>query len=344
MTDHETVTRAELPFGEHAALELEADVGVVEVAPVAEGESPRVTVTGRDADHVDVRVERLGETVRVVVSQDAAFHHWFRTWDARVTVYVPRRIRAVVRTNVGSLAVHDLGPCTLDLSTDAGRITVERVQGRLRLTSDAGTITGEDLSGTFDVANEAGAVRLGITGLDPGEHRVQTSVGTARVRLAPGLAVQIETRASLGSARSDYPSRPDAPAVLRVTTGVGSVRVRAADGGADERDHDHDEHHRRHGPWGAFGARFAERFERRFGEEFGRSRRHPFAPPPPPPPPPPPAREVIVVEEREAPSPAAAERPAGPPDAEVERILKMVEAGELSAAEADELLRALNRE
>jgi hypothetical protein len=41
----------------------------------------------------------------------------------------------------------------------------------------------------------------------------------------------------------------------------------------------------------------------------------------------------------------SAERPTSPPreDPELERILKMVEAGELSAQDADELLRAMGR-
>jgi hypothetical protein len=36
-------------------------------------------------------------------------------------------------------------------------------------------------------------------------------------------------------------------------------------------------------------------------------------------------------------------RPEAPADPEVERVLKMVESGELSAQDADELLRALDR-
>jgi hypothetical protein len=44
-------------------------------------------------------------------------------------------------------------------------------------------------------------------------------------------------------------------------------------------------------------------------------------------------------------APNSSERPPAPPraDAELERILKMVEAGELSAQDADELLRAMGR-
>ena len=51
---------------------------------------------------------------------------------------------------------------------------------------------------------------------------------------------------------------------------------------------------------------------------------------------------VSEVPPQPAPAPPVATK-GRPPDPELERILKMVEAGELSARDADELLRAMGR-
>ncbi len=284
-----------LPFGERPELEMEADALPVTLQPAAPGEAPYLELVGHHVDRAEVHVARQGDAVRVRVRPGR--RPFGLLWGAalRVVAHVPRAVSARVRTDAGSIDARELGPCRLDLRTDAGRIRLQDVHGRLRLSTDAGQVTGEGVGGSLEVRTDAGQVTLDVQHLDPGEHRVHTDVGAVSLELRPGLDVQVEARASVGAVRNEYPSRAGASAVLRVSTDVGSVRVRQ---GADVVT----------GPWDR-------------PPEPGRGPTEPPSPPPRPP-----------------------GGPGRPLDPEVERILKMVEAGELTAREADDLLRALNHE
>lgn len=336
MSEHEQGRTWPLPFGERAELDVTSDLGSLTLLPVAPGAEPRVEVSGRDVNRIDVTVDRDGNTVRVRVRRRPSMRHWFGSWDGATVVHVPRDVRARLHTDLGSIEARDLGPCDLRISTDAGRIAVEDVTGRLRLAAAAGKISGRRLAGSLDAETDAGAISLAIERLDPGEHRVRADAGSVTIALAPGLDVRVETSAGLGSVRNEYPSHPDAPALLRAATDLGSVRVHEAraDDDADERLHD-DSGVRVHA--GVFGPDWERQFKDKFAGAW-------TTPPAPPPPPAPPFRSERA-EEAGAGTPG--DRPAGRGQAvnpEVERILKMVEAGELSARDADELLRAINHE
>lgn len=284
-----------LPFGERPVLEVDADALPVLLQPTAPGEAPSLEVVGYHVDRAEVEIAPDGNAVRARVRPSRRTFGLFWGVALRVVAHVPREVSARVRSDAGSIDARGLGPCQLDLRTGAGRIGLHEVHGRLRLSTDAGQVTGEDVGGSLEVRTDAGQVTLDVRHLDPGEHHVHTDVGAVSLTLRPGLDVQVEARAAVGSVRNEYPSRAGAAAVLRVSTEVGSVRVRQGVGPS------------------------TSAWERPPEQAHG-----PTEPSPPPP------------------------RPPGEPgrsiDPEVERILKMVEAGELTAREADELLRALNHE
>jgi hypothetical protein len=279
----------ELPFGTPAELELHTEWGSLTLVPVEPGQQPRLELTRGTADKIAVHVEKHGETVRVALEPQRNFH-WFGGWDCRATLYVPRDVHAALQTNAGSVSVRELEGCELGIKANAGKIELEHVHGLLHLSADAGSVQGRDVGGYLDVETQAGSVRLEISDLQPGEHRIRASVGEIRLELAKGQDVYVETHTSMGSVRNSYPSRQAAPARLILSTEMGSLRV-------DE----------------------------------GRPRSAPRPPAP------------SASPESPAP-PSRPDRPAeNAPDPELERILKMVEAGELSAQEADELLQALGR-
>ena len=343
MTVHDDRRTWPLPFGERPELEFRSDFCAAEVVPVKAGEQPFVEVLGRGAGRLDVDVRRDGDVVRVEVDRHRSWYGSFRQREVRVVLHVPRGLRASMRTDAGSLHARDLGTCDLALQTDAGRIDVDDVSGRFRLATDAGTIRGRGLAGSFRVETAAGTIRLAIAGVEPGEHSFRTDAGSIQISLAPGLDVRIEARTGIGSVRTSYPSRDDAPAVIRASTEVGSVKIRGA--GGDEPDEEVEER-----VWaGGFGPEFSHRFEHHFERGFGPVWPRPTPPRPPRPPTPPtppfgfgaPAAPGTGVEDRGGAESARGPRPV---DAEIERILKLVESGELSAKDADELLRALERE
>jgi hypothetical protein len=279
----------ELAFDKPAILELRAEYGNLALLPVEPGQSPRLELPLGSSDTTDVQVENVGEVVRVSLEPRPSLNWFGGGWDSRAVLHVPRDVRAALQTNAGSVSVRSLEGCELGIKANAGKIDLVDVYGLMHLAADAGSITGRGLGGYFDVQTQAGSVRLEILDLQPGEHRIRAAMGSVRLELARGMDVCIETHTSLGSVRSNYPVRADAPQRLVLSTEMGSVRV-------DE------------GP-------------------SVRPGRHP-------------------VPSGDAPGPEP-ERPAPPKppreDPELDRILKMVEAGELSAKDADELLRAMGR-
>jgi hypothetical protein len=276
-------TTWELPFGARAELELHTEFGNLTLVPVESDMAPRLELTRGSTEHIDVHVDKVGQTVRVSLDPHRSFN-WFGGWECKATLFVPRDVRAHIQANAGSVSVEDLAGCELGIKANAGKIELKNVYGLCHLSADAGSVTGRNVGGFFDVETQAGSVRLEIVDMQPGEHRIRATMGSVNLILAPGMDVCVETHTSLGSIRNKYPSREAAPAKLVLSTDVGSIRVAA--GGA----------------------------------------RSPWRPTPP----------------VSAPAPPDRPRPAQE-DPELERILKMVEAGDLSAQDADELLRAMGR-
>jgi hypothetical protein len=279
----------QLPFGQPAELELHTEWGTLALVPVEPGQTPRLELTHGSTEHIAVHIEKVGDTVRVALDPQRSFN-WLGGWECRATVFVPRDVHAHVQTNAGSVSVRDLEDCELGIKANAGKIDLVKVYGLIHLSADAGSVTGRDVGGYFDVEAHAGSVRLEISDLQPGEHRIRAALGSVRVGLARGLDVSVETRTSLGSVRNGYPSNQSAAAKLLLSTEMGSLRV-------DE-------------------CSTPRRSDRSAGAPLRPERPGPSTPSP-------------------TQSPRA--------DPELDRILKMVEAGELSAHDADELLRAMGR-
>jgi hypothetical protein len=278
----------QLPFDDVPELELQSEFGSLTLVPVEAGQSPHLELSPGSADRIAVHIDKQGGKVRVALEPD---HHglWFGNWDARATLRVPRNVRAHVQTNAGSVSARDLDQCELGIKANAGKIDLVNVHGLLHLGAEAGAVTGRNVAGFFDVETQAGSIRLEITALQPGEHRMRATMGSVRLELARGLDVCIETRTSLGSVRNNYPSNQSAAARLLVSTEMGSLRI---------------------------------------DESMAQARTT--------------VQEVRPEAETEAETGETGET-GERSDPELERVLKMVESGELSAQDADELLRAMGR-
>jgi len=330
-----------LPFGEQAEIDCKTDFAAVTVVPVRDGEAPYIAAPGRGDGQVQFEVRKEGNVVYVRLNRRDSFIPWGRH-DQAVVLHVPRVLGGLISTSAGSIQAEDLGPCDLELSSNAGRVEVRRMTGRLRLRSDAGRIEaadlgpgefelssaagrisvqgargrlrlssnagridGERLAGSIEAESDLGTVRLGIVWLDPGEHRVRAQLGSVRVELARGLDARVEGHASLGSVRIQYPAHPNAAAVLRCTTDAGSIRVHEGDSPAEP-------------------------------PAAERSRPSPSADEAPSP--------AFTAPEPSTEPVADPTEPRATAGTETERILKLVEGGEISPADAEELLRALEQE
>lgn len=221
----------------------------------------------------------------------------------KLTLVVPEHLRARIRQDFGQLFVERLAGCDLDLSASAGTISLEDVKGRLKISVDSGTVSGERLGGTFDVVSQAGSVKLNIDSLDPGEHRVRTAMGSVKLLLAPSVLVKIEAHTTLGSTRVSHPSTPEADARLVLSAELGSIKVKTGGVAEDPRHGD--------GPdW------------RRFWRDIA-------------------DRALSVAFDDHAPKTEPAVKPV--PEAELRKVLELVEQGKLTAPDAERLIRAMGR-
>ncbi|CAN5299045.1 hypothetical protein BH09MYX1_BH09MYX1_62490 [soil metagenome] len=219
-------THVRLPLDEHPLLDVTADFAHLTLVPIAPGERPYAEVRSKWKNRVRVRGEN-GTTVVRIGGEDWGLGMW--SGKDRVILHVPKDVRARVTTAAGRLFVERLDGCDLEITNDAGTIEMDDVGGALRIVTEAGKIDGQNLRGRFDISSQAGAVRLDITGFEPGEHRVRAEVGAVKIELARGLSVRVDARATMGAVKVDCPNVADADAVLLVETEVGAIKVRSSD-------------------------------------------------------------------------------------------------------------------
>jgi hypothetical protein len=224
-----------LPLSDRPTIVLTANALDLELVPLGPGESASVEVNGGREALKGISIERDGEATRIELP---GFWSGFEL-PSRLTLRVPAHVRARIANDAGRIQVEGLAGCDLDLVSQMGSITLEDVRGRLKLQVDSGSIKGDHVAGTFDVRSTAGSVKLRVDALDEGTHVVRTTMGAVKVELAKGQLVKLETRTSLGTTRTRYPSTEDSKTVLRLEADLGSVKVSEVDAVEDPR----------HGDW-----------------------------------------------------------------------------------------------
>ena len=334
----ETIER-DLVFGKTPALRLTAGMISVAVRQTAAGERARLVLRGRRANEEQINIGS-GEDGAVTVDVHPRYS-WqtvdFRPWRVRdhglqLDLYVPQGIRLQARVEAGRMSVSGLRDSEFDLRTDAGKLRVSECSGRLRIASSAGKVELEQISGTLEARTDAGAIHaenirlngdstlrasagtVRVSGLYllSGNHVVETSLGSVRLGLAPDTPVRIETHVSLGSVDNRVGQGPeDAPATLKVSSELGSVKIRYDEAPATPL-------HR------------VSVTDARIGSEPGAESR------------PEPRAEAQPAANGQPAAQASSSRPAsGPSPDETMRILDMVERHESTPGEAAALLNAL---
>jgi len=190
------------------------------------------------------------------------------------------------------------------LQTNAGSVSVRDLEGcELGIKANAGKISLDNVHGLLHLAAQAGSVNGHDVG---GFFDVETHAGSVRLDITDLQPGEHHIRATTGSVRLEIARGMDV--CIETHTSLGSVR-------------------------NSYPSRSGAPTRLKLAAEMGsvRVEEASFRANP---------RESVA-----APAPQRAEPPAPPRpvDPELERILKMVEAGELSAMDADELLKAMGR-
>ncbi|MFT3706821.1 MAG: DUF4097 family beta strand repeat-containing protein [Archangium sp.] len=296
-----------LEFGERPTMDVNVIAERLRIVPVEPGGVARVEVDGRRDDTAPIEITRDGERVIITAASGRGFWNWGASMAKRMTIFVPEHVRARVQHDFGQVWVERLAGCDLELVTNAGQIDLAHVKGRMKVVCDSGTVTGDGLGGTFDVMTSAGSVKLSIDSLDAGEHRIRTAMGSVKVLLAPTVKVKLEANTTLGSARLTHPSTPDAEAHMVLSAELGSVKVKTGDDVSSDP---------RHGDWPDW---------RRVWRDVAVTLTD--------------AIEDALPVQR----PPRAASSSGPrvPEAELRKVLELLEQGKVTAADAERLIRAM---
>ena len=260
------VIRENFSVGNGGTLEIDTDIGKIEVETSASGQvTVEVVREGSRGEALDVQFEQSGDRISVTGEWPRDENRWSHSDRARVEflVSVPRRFNLDLVTSGGSIAVDDLdgtlqahtsggslrfgriegevnadtsggsiklegGGSDVRIDTSGGSIRVGEVLGKVNAHTSGGSIRITGFAGSVSASTSGGSVEATMTTQPVGDCNLSTSGGTVTLYIAEGLAMDIDATASSGGVRSDFPidGRTTDKRKLRGSLNGGGPRVR----------------------------------------------------------------------------------------------------------------------
>lgn len=175
--------------------------------------------------------DRRGNDVMVDVrfdedDVDRAWKRWKRDYDLEVDlmITIPENYHVKFRTGAGNVEIADLegnvegrtGAGNLaidritgqvDVSSGAGNIDIRDALGNVWVQSGAGTVELEGIRGRIEARTGAGNITAVIDGQLTGNSSFNTGAGNVTVYLSEDVEADVEGKASLGNAKTDFALR-----------------------------------------------------------------------------------------------------------------------------------------
>lgn len=233
------VIKREFSVQPGGTLYLDVDFGTIEVR-THRGSGVELVlerdVDGSEADlkeflsRQEFRADRRGNDVVVELyiedEDEAAWRRWKRgrNLDIRFEISVPAEYDVEFHSGAGNVDIADLRgrvegrtgagnvsigriEGSVDVTSGAGDIRLAAAEGRIRVRSGAGNITLDRVRGEVEVRTGAGNVEATITEALDGRSSFDTGAGNVTVVLDDGVGADVDARASMGNARTDYDLR-----------------------------------------------------------------------------------------------------------------------------------------
>lgn len=108
------------------------------------------------------------------------------------------------RTGAGNIKVGAIRG-TVEIASGSGNIQVEGGSGFVDVRSGAGNIELRDVRGEVEAKTGAGNIAAYIVRQPEGDSELESGAGNVTVYLAPSVAVDVEAKAALGAASTDFP-------------------------------------------------------------------------------------------------------------------------------------------
>lgn len=220
----ETTTVAHIPAAGIDTLEVHNSAGGVRV--IGTDSTDTITVTTHVSEGLRPTGHRMTtEGHRLVLTGTCPLIT--NTWcSVGYTVEVPRAVALDLRVDGGIRAADIDGP--IHVSTDQGRITLERVHGPVDLSTDQGSITVTGLAGGRARAHsDQGSVHLSFRD-SPRTVDAQTDQGSIEIVLPKETGVEFatDTHTDQGSVSDQINQNPDSERTIRAHSDQGDVTLR----------------------------------------------------------------------------------------------------------------------
>jgi hypothetical protein len=113
------------------------------------------------------------------------------------------------------------------ITTNAGAVELENLDGDIRVATDAGTVEAKNLAGDqVSVQTHAGATSLHFRE-PPAAVQATTDLGAISVEVPRGTAYAVETVTSVGGANVSVQRDPASPHKITLRTNLGGIEVKA---------------------------------------------------------------------------------------------------------------------
>jgi hypothetical protein len=221
LTQQDVDTPLSFPAGVSRVV-IAVDAGTIEVRG-----GPRDTVEGdrrvtSGFDRPVITETRVGDTLRLTARCPRYFVH---TCSVAYTLDVPRSVSVDVHSDAGRVTVEGIDG-EVKARSDAGTVSAADIGGPVDLSSAAGRIEGTDLRGpTATAESSAGRVSLAFTAA-PTDVTARSSAGGVEIEVpADGSTYRVAADSSVSEPDVQVATSPDADRSITAVTSAGGVSV-----------------------------------------------------------------------------------------------------------------------
>lgn len=140
-------------------------------------------------------------------------------------VYLPKRLVDVgVKLDTGKLRFYDDIRCSLDIKIGTANCYIGRIEGNVSFTADMGNlnIEGGEIHKKLAVKCNFGNISIKTALAEDGSYSIDTGTGNIDISLPTNSRIRIE---SIGTVTLNEFSDKEAPAVLKVKSGMGRITI-----------------------------------------------------------------------------------------------------------------------
>lgn len=229
--DDATVARAALDVEGVRRVSINQTAGKLTVGMGAPGEGSVEAVSAKQAPELEVR--REGDQLRIEVK--LSLGRLFRKRQgATVELVLPPGLDELrIEVGYGKVVLDGTDAAQTRVEVGAGDIEGDETEGALHVEVGAGRVALRRHAGTVRCEAGTGDVMVDVAEAPPGEYRLNAGMGSAELRLPPGLQVNARVNSGIGKGSIEYPVAAEgSPIRVDISAGIGRAVLKERDASA----------------------------------------------------------------------------------------------------------------